>query len=133
MHLKNRHAARDLALFSLAIDSTLSGCDLVSVQVRDIVHESQILRRAAVIQRRTQRPVRFELTEPTRWAVAAWLEQARLRGDQYLFPSRAGNSPHVSTCQYARMVHQWVEAAGKQVSSGALPAVGTSRSRCLLI
>ena len=112
IHLQNRQAVRGLALFNLAIDRKLRGCDLVSVRVRDIAHGSQILPRAMVIQKKTQRPVQFELTEPTRSAVAARLEKAHLRGDQYLFPSRVANSPHVSTRRYARVVHQWVEAAG---------------------
>jgi len=112
IHLQNAHSVRDLAMFNLAIDSKLRGCDLVSLHVRDVTHGNQILSRAMVIQRKTQRPVQFELTEPTRVAVAAWIEKARLRCDQYLFPSRIGRSPHVSTRQYARVVHHWVEAAG---------------------
>lgn len=70
IHLQNANAIRDLALFNLAIDSKLRGCDLVSVRVRDIAHGNQILARAMVIQRKTQRPVQFELTEATRKAVA---------------------------------------------------------------
>jgi AraC-like DNA-binding protein len=93
IHLQNKHAVRDLAMFNLAIDSKLRGCDLVSLRVRDVTHGSQILPRAIVIQRKTQRPVQFELTEPTRLAVSAWLEKAHLRGDQYLFPSRLVDSP----------------------------------------
>ena len=65
-----------------------------------------------VVQRKTQRPVQFELTEPTRSAVAAWIEKAHLMPDQYIFSSRLVDSPHVSTRQYARIVHQWVAAAG---------------------
>ena len=105
IHLHNAHAVRDLAMFNLAIDSKLRGCDLVSLRVRDITHGNQILSRAMVVQRKTQRPVQFELTEPTRSAVALWLEKAQLRGDQYLFPSRVSSSPDVSTRQYARIVH----------------------------
>ncbi|AUH51792.1 integrase [Chromobacterium sp. ATCC 53434] len=113
IHLQNVHAVRDLAMFNLAIDSKLRGCDLVSLRVRDICHGAQILSRAMVIQRKTQRPVQFELTEPTRSAVAAWIEKAHLRGgDQYLFPSRVKCSPHISTRQYARIVHHWAAAAG---------------------
>ena len=66
IYLQNTHAVRDLAMFNLAIDSKLRGCDLVSLRVRDITHGSQVLSRAMVIQRKTQRPVQFELTEPTR-------------------------------------------------------------------
>jgi site-specific recombinase XerC len=131
IHLQNRHAVRDLAMFNLAIDSKLRGCDLVSVRVRDISHGSQILPRAMVIQKKTQRPVQFELTEPTRSAVAAWLEKAHLRADQYLFPSRVGNSPHVSTRQYARIVHQWVEAAG--LDSSAYGTHSMRRTKATLI
>ncbi|MCQ4143400.1 tyrosine-type recombinase/integrase [Vogesella sp. AC12] len=112
IHLQNKHAVRDLAMFNLAIDSKLRGCDLVCLRVRDVTHGSQILPRAIVVQRKTQRPVQFELTEPTRLAVAAWLEKAHLRSDQYLFPSRLEASPHLSTRQYARIVHMWVETAG---------------------
>ena len=99
-------------MFNLAIDSKLRGCDLVNLRARDITHGNQILPRAMVVQRKTQRPVQFELTEPTRSAVAAWIDKARLKPEEYLFPSRIGNSPHVSTRQYARIVHHWVAAIG---------------------
>ena len=99
-------------MFNLAIDSKLRGCDLVSLHVRDVTHGNQILPRAMVIQRKTQRPVQFELTEPTRSAVLAWIEMASLRPEHYLFPSRLAKSLHVSTRQYARIVHQWVADIG---------------------
>lgn len=111
-YLQNVHAVRDLAMFNLAIDSKFRGCDLVSLRVRDIAHGSQILSRTMVTQSKTQRPVQFELTEPTRVSVAAWLEQSHLRGDQFLFPSRVARSLHISTRQYARIIHHWAEAAG---------------------
>ncbi len=98
--------------FNLAIDSKLRGCDLVNLRVRDLAHGNQILARAIVMQRKTQRPVQFELTEPTREAVAAWIAKAGLKPDQFLFPSRQGSSPHLSTRQYARVVHQWVGSIG---------------------
>ena len=112
IHLQNAHQVRALAMFNLAIDSKLRGCDLVNLQVRDVSHGNQIMARAMVVRRKTQRPVQFELTEPTRAAVLAWIEKAHLKSDQYLFPSRLGRSPHVSTRQYARIVHQWVAAVG---------------------
>lgn len=110
--------------FNLAIDSKLRGCDLVSLRVRDITHGNQVLSRAMVILRKTQRPVQFELTEPTRAAVSAWLEKSHLRSDQFLFPSRVARSPHVSTRQYARIVHHWAETAGLDSS-----AYGTNSMR----
>jgi len=65
-----------------------------------------------VLQRKTQRPVQFELTEQTREAVAAWIAKAQLRLGDYLFPSRTRRSPHISTRQYARIVDQWVSSIG---------------------
>lgn len=117
IHLQNGLQIRDLAMFNLAIDSKLRGCDLVNLRVRDITHGNQILPRAMVVQRKTQRPVQFELTEPTRSAVAAWIAKAGLKPEQYLFTSRLARSPHVSTRQYARIVHQWIAAAGLDTSA----------------
>jgi integrase len=76
IHLQNANAARDLAMLNLAIDSKLRGCDLVSLRVRDVALGNRILPRAMVIQRKTQRSVQFEVTEPTRTAVGVWLEKA---------------------------------------------------------
>ena len=115
IHLQNVHAVRDLAMFNLAIDSKLRGCDLVGLRVRDVTHGSQLLSRAIVVQRKTQRPVQFELTEPT--AVAAWISKEGLKSEDFLFPSRLHNSPHVSTRQYARIVEYWVVAAGLDPSA----------------
>ena len=102
IYLQNAHAVRDLAMFNLAIDSKLRGCDLVSIRVRDISHGSQILSRTMVTQSKTQRPVQFELTEPTRTSVAAWLEMSQLRGDQFLFPSSVASSPHMNRPGFCR-------------------------------
>lgn len=115
--LQRDQRIRDLAMFNLAIDSKLRGCDLVSLRVRDVTHGNQIMNRAMVMQRKTQRPVQFELTEPTRDAVASWMAKANLKSDQYLFPSRLHNSQHVSTRQYARIVHQWVGSIGLDSSA----------------
>jgi integrase len=112
IHLQLGKRIRDLALFNLAIDSKLRGCDLVGLHVRDIAHGNQIMSRAIVMQRKTQRPVQFELTELTRDAVNAWIAKANLNSEQYLFPSRLKKSPHITTRQYARIVHQWVASIG---------------------
>ncbi len=112
IHLQNAHAVRDLAMFNLAIDSKLRGCDLVALRVRDETHGGQLLSRAMVVQRQTQRPVQFELTEPTRTAVATWIAKEGLRSEDFLFSIRLRNSPHISTRQYARIVEHWVVAAG---------------------
>jgi integrase len=104
--------ARELALFNLAIDSKLRGCDLVSLRVCDVAQGGRVVPRAMVLQRKTQRPVRFELTEQTRESVGVWVAEAQLRPEQHLFPSRTRISPHLSTRQYSRMVDRWVTSIG---------------------
>lgn len=99
---------RDLALFNLAIDSKLRGCDLVSLRLRDVSHGTAIAKRAIVLQRKTGRPVHFELTEPTRASVVEWALQAQLTSGSHLFPGRSDRSAHLSTRQYARIVSGWV-------------------------
>jgi site-specific recombinase XerC len=73
---------------------------------------SEKLPRDGVVERKTQRPVQFELTEPTRIAAAAWIEKAKLKPEECLFPSRVSTSPHVSTRQDAHIVNQWVASSG---------------------
>ncbi len=103
---------RDLALFNLAIDSKLRGCDLVNLRVGDMAQGSHAVARAAVVQRKTGQLVRFELTEQTREAVEAWIRAAGLRSEQFLFPSRLSDSPHLSTRQYSRIVKGWAALIG---------------------
>lgn len=91
--------ARDLALFNLAIDSKLRGCDLVSLRVLDVTQGKAVLPRAMVMQHKTHRPVQFEIVEQTRQSVAAWIDKAHLASGQYLFSSRIAKSPHLSTRQ----------------------------------
>jgi integrase len=112
IRLQLARRTRDLALFNLAIDSKLRGCDLVGLRVCDIAQGGRVATRAIVMQRKTHRPVQFELTEQTREAVQAWITQAKLAGDQCLFPSRLHASPHLSTRQYAKIVDAWVSSIG---------------------
>ena len=112
IRLQLRQRTRDLALFNLAIDSKLRACDLVKLRVLDVAHGDQVAARAMVMQQKTKRPVQFEITELTRQSAHAWIEAAHLRPDAFLFPSRVTTSPHLSTRQYARIVHRWVGEIG---------------------
>jgi len=102
----------ELALFNLGIDSKLRGCDLVSLKVRDVCHGDAVASRAVVMQHKTQRPVQFEITPVTRDPVQAWIKQAGLRSDGFLFPSRMHCSPHLGTRQHAGILEGWVEELG---------------------
>ena len=112
IRLQLERRTRELALFNLAIDSKLRGCDLVALRVHDVVQGSHVANRAIVMQKKTQRPVQFEITDQTRDAVAAWIAAAHLRPEQFLFPSRVSESPHLSTRQHSRIVGFWVGSIG---------------------
>jgi integrase len=99
--------ARDLALFDLAIDSKLRGCDLVSLKVGDLVSAGRVRRRVAIIQQKTGRPVQFEVTEQARRSISRWVMAKGLTQDDWLFPSRMRPGEHLSTRQYARLVDAW--------------------------
>jgi integrase len=103
---------RELALFNLAIDSKLRGCDLVKLRVGDVAHFSQVLKRTRIIQQKTHQPVQFEITEQTRNSLSDWISHAKLNNGDYLFPSRIHDSPHITTRQYARIVQKWVASIG---------------------
>src|SRR5271170_5147066 len=108
---------RELALFNLAIDSKLRACDLVKLRVRDVCQGKAVASRTIVLQQKTQRPVQFEITEPTREAVEAWIDHAGLSSESSLFPSRVHSSIHLSTRQYARIVDSWVRQLGLDTAS----------------
>jgi integrase len=117
VRLQLEERRRDLALFNLALDSKLRGCDLVRLQVNDVCVGGQVRDRTTVIQRKTGRPVQFEITEQTRAAIRDWVANSVPGNGQYLFPSRFHDQPHISTRQYARIVHRWVERAGLDSSA----------------
>ncbi|WP_114226903.1 MULTISPECIES: tyrosine-type recombinase/integrase [Sphingomonas] len=104
--------ARDLALFDLALDSKLRGCDLVALKISDLVSASGVRSRVMILQHKTGRPVQFEVTEQTRRSIAAWLTYKRLAHGDWLFPSRSKAGAHLSTRQYARLVDKWVALIG---------------------
>jgi integrase len=103
---------RDLAMFNLAIDSKLRGCDLVSLKIDDLCVGGRLRDRATIIQKKTGRPVQFEITEQTRASLEDWLAILKIRDGRFLFPSRVHDQPHISTRQYGRIVHDWVRNAG---------------------
>lgn len=112
IRLQLGHRTRELALFDLGLDSKLRVCDLVRLRVRDICHGDRVSPRAIVTQQKTARPVQIEITPATREAVTAWIKEAKLANDDYLFPSRVHESPHLGTRQYARILNSWIEEIG---------------------
>ena len=116
VRLQVERRLRDLALFDLAIDSKLRGCDVVALRVGDVVAAGTPRRRAIVLQQKTGRPVQFEITDQTRQSIARWLERRPGYGGDWLFPSRLWPGQHLSTRQYSRLVKWWVEFIGLEPS-----------------
>ena len=107
MCLQSEKRIRDMALFNLAIDSKLRACDLLKIRVSDVSSSGHVNSRATIMQQKTQRPVRFEITSRTRSSIERWIEATKLSSSRYLFPSRINGSLHLSTRQYARIVGGW--------------------------
>ena len=112
IRLQDSGKRRDLALFNLAIDSKLRASDLLGLRVSDVSSNGKALSRAMITQQKTDRPVRFEITERTRRSIEKWIAAAGLVSTDFLFPSRLRASPHLSLRQYARLLESWVAGIG---------------------
>jgi integrase len=110
--LQIERRVRDLAPFNLAIDSKLRGCDVVAVRVDDVAPNGYTLDRATVRQKKTGRPVRFELTEQTRQALDDYLRLTGRKAGEFLFAGRCGCGRALTTRQYARLVGEWTSSIG---------------------
>jgi integrase len=105
--------ARDLAMFNLAIDSKLRGCDVVALRVQDVAPNGYTVERANIRQRKTGRPVKFELTEQTRQAIEDYLRASGKKPGEFLFASRRQRGHCMTTRQYARLVADWIGGIGR--------------------
>src|SRR5258708_14992427 len=104
--------ARDLAMFNLAIDSKLRGCDVVAIKVEDVAAGGYAADRATIRQKKTGQPVRFELTEQTRQAVDDYLRLAGKKPGEFIFAGRRGPGRSMTTRQYSRLVCEWIANIG---------------------
>jgi integrase len=91
-------------MFNLAIDSKIRGCDVVAIKVDDVAAGKYTADRATVRQKKTGRPVRFELSEQTCQAVDDYLKVANKKPDEFLFAGRPGPQKGITTRQYVRLV-----------------------------
>ncbi len=111
-HLMIERRTRDLAMFNLAIDSKLRGCDVVALKVEDIAPGGYTIARATVRQGKTGRPVKFELTDQTREAVDDYLRATGKKPGEFLFTGSGRTGQSMTTRQYARLVSRWVTSIG---------------------
>tara|TARA_B100001964_G_C13960029_1_gene477242 strand:- start:27 stop:656 length:630 start_codon:yes stop_codon:yes gene_type:complete len=110
LQLDNR--VRDLAIFNLAIDSKLRGCDVVCIKVEDVAPHGYTIDRATVRQQKTGRPVKFEISEHTREAIDAYLDKTSRSPGNFLFAGHRGLDTHLSLRQYARLISEWISDIG---------------------
>jgi len=122
---------RDLAMFNRAIDSKLRGCDIVALKVEDVAPNGYGLDRATVRQKKTGRPVRFGLTEPTRQAIDDYLRQATKKPGEFLFGGRRGPGHTMTTPQYSRLVSRWIASIG--LDAGLFGTHSLRRTKATLI
>jgi len=108
---------RDLAMFNLAIDSKLRGCDVVALKVDDIAPHGYAVDRATVRQKKTGIPVRFEISEQARQAVDDYLRTSGKKAGEFLFGRHRRPGLCMSTRQYARLVSDWVRSIGLDSTS----------------
>ena len=111
-YLDEHKRVRDRCLFDLALDSKLRGCDLVHLKIGDVVSGGIARNRATIMQKKTSRPVQFELTPETQKSLVKWLKCRGGALNDFVFPSRIDYLGHLSTRQYARLVDEWVTAIG---------------------
>jgi integrase len=102
----------DLAMFNLAIDSKLRGCDVVALKVEDVAPNGYAVDRATVRQKKTGRPVKFELTDQTREAIDDYLRVTNRKVGEFLFTGRSGVGRCMTTRHYARLVSGWIASIG---------------------
>jgi integrase len=103
---------RDLALFNLAIDSKLRGCDVVRLKVEDIAPHGYAIDRAMVRQKKTGRPVKFEISDQTRQSIDDYISKKRKEAGDFLFTGYCSSGRNLSTRQYARLVSEWIALIG---------------------
>ena len=101
-----------MALFNLAIDSTLRGCNVVSLKVEDVAPGDYAMDRATVRQKKTGRPVKFEITEQTRRSVDDYIKMVKKTPSDFLFIGYRGQTQCLSTRQYARLLSEWIGGIG---------------------
>jgi integrase len=110
--LQIEHRTRDLALFNLAIDSKLRGCDLVSLKIEDVAPGGHVIDRTTIRQKKTGRPVKFELTEQTRQSVDAYLKTTDKTPSEFLFTRKLRPEQSMTTRQYGRLLSGWIASIG---------------------
>ena len=108
---------RDLALFNMAVDSKLRGCDLVCLKVADVFVAGRAKERASTLQSKTSTPMQFEITESTRSSLHQWNTSPAMIGSEFLWPGRFHDRPYISTRQYARLLKDWVTSIGLEPSA----------------
>ena len=105
---------RDLALFSVAIDTMLQGPELLNLTVKDVALGKGTIRPIIEIARTRRRPpVRCALSKATAQALGKWIAVSDKKRTDYIFPGRGAGRPRPMTVrQMNRLLKFWVAEAG---------------------
>jgi integrase len=122
-YLKLKRRTRDLALFNLGIDSKLRACDLLDLRVSDVGSRETIFQQATIVQKKTDAAVTFEITDAARASIRAWIKDANLLPDDFLWLSRNRNSKRLSMSQYSRIIKQLAEVVGADPTTYATHSI----------
>ena len=122
-YLKLKRRTRDLALFNLGIDSKLRACDLLDIRVSDVGSGETIFQQATIVQKKTGAAVTFEITDAARASIRAWIKDANLLPDDFLWLSRNRNSKRLSMSQYSRIIKQLAEVVGADPTTYATHSI----------
>jgi site-specific recombinase XerD len=105
---------RDLALFSVAIDTMLQGPDLLNLTVKDVQHPNGTIRSVITVARTGKKPrVQCALSKATTTSLGKWIARSDKKRTDYIFPGRGTGRPHPMTMrQMNRLLKVWVAEAG---------------------
>lgn len=104
---------RDLALFSMAVDTMLHGQDLLALVVGDVQRRNGSIRHLIEVARASgMSPVRCALSKVSAKAVEKWIASSGKKRIDYLFPGSASGSRPMSGRQLSRLLKVWVVEAG---------------------
>ena len=100
------------AVYSYSHKHKLRGCDVVALKVEDVAPNGYAIDRATGRQKKTGRPVKFELTDQTRQAVDDYLKAAHKKPGEFLSTGWRGIGQCMTTRQYARLISEWIASIG---------------------
>jgi site-specific recombinase XerD len=104
---------RDLALFSVAIDTMLQGPELLSLTVKGVQRSDGKIRSVIEVARGRRKPsVRCALSKVSASALGRWITTSGKKRTDYIFSGRRDGSRPMTARQLSRLLTLWTSEAG---------------------